>query len=112
MIKTIRKHFGDEVEDFTDFELAYILGYERIPMDKLCESKTLSKIETWGKYEDYLLAAEIIFDDDEHIIFTNEFYRQDRTAQMKQAKKMLQAAGYPMFLAEDNDIWVKHFDVK
>ena len=112
MIKTIREHFGDDVEYFTDFELAYILGYELVPMDKLCEPETLWKLRSWGKYEDYLDAAEEIFDDDEYVIFTDNFYKQDRAEQMKQAKELLQQAGYPMFLAEDNDIWVKRIDWK
>lgn len=112
MIKTIREHFGDDVEYFTDFELAYILGYEQISMDKLCESETLWKLRSWGKYEDYLDAAEEIFDDDEYVIFTDKFYKQERADQMKQAKELLQQAGYPILLAEDHDIWVKQIDWK
>lgn len=112
MIKTIRERFDDNVEYFTDFELAYILGYEQISMDKLCEPETLWKLRSWGKYEDYLDAAEEIFDDDEYVIFTDKFYKQNRTVQIEAAKKMLQLAGYPMFLAEDNDIWVKRIDWK
>ncbi|MBR2021587.1 MAG: SoxR reducing system RseC family protein, partial [Clostridia bacterium] len=46
---------------FTDFKLAYLIGYERIPMDELCESETLWKLRSWGKYENYLDAAELIF---------------------------------------------------
>ena len=77
MIKIIRDRFSDDVDHFTDSELAYIVGYERIPMDQLCESETLWKLRSWGKYEDYLDAAELIFDEDEYCdIFNEDFYKE------------------------------------
>ena len=111
MIKAIRERFADDVEYFTDFELAYIIGYERIPMDQLCDNETVWKLRSWGKYEDYLDAAEIIFDEDDDCnIFTEEFYKQDIIDQMDQAKVMLQNAGYPILWTDDCNIWVKRTD--
>lgn len=113
MIKTLRERFGDDIEHFTDFELTYLIGYERIPMDQLCESETLWKLRSWGKYENYLNAAELIFGEDEGCnVFTEEFYEQDLVDQLDQAKEMIQRAGYPVLLTEDYDIWVKRTDWK
>lgn len=110
MIETLRDYFADDVDYFTDSELTYFIGYERIPMDKLCENETLWKLRSWGKYESYLDAAESIFDDGKHAIFNDKFYKQDPTDQMEQAKEMLQQAGYPIFVTEDYDVWVKRTD--
>ena len=113
MIKTLRDRFADDVDYFTDFELAYFIGYERIPMDQLCESETLWKLRSWAKYENYLDAAELIFgEDDDCNVFTEEFYEQDLVDQMDQAADMLKRAGYPILLTEDYDIWVKRTDWK
>lgn len=113
MIKTIRDRFSDDVDHFTDSELAYIVGYERIPMDQLCESETLWKLRSWGKYEDYRDAAELIFGEDEYCdIFNEDFYRQDLEAQLNQSKVMLQQAGYPTLLTDDYAVWVKRTDWK
>jgi hypothetical protein len=113
MINTIRDCFADDVEYFTDTELAYIIGYERIPMDQLCESETLWKLRSWGKYEDYLDAVELIFGEDEDCdIFNEDFYRQDPEDQQNQAKVMLQQAGYPTLLTNDYFVWVKRTDWK
>ena len=113
MIQTLRDRFTDDVEYFTDFELAYFIGYERIPMDELCESETLWKLRSWGKYEDYLDAAEQIFGEDDNCdTFTDEFYKQDLVDQMDQARDMLKRAGYPILVTEDYDIWVKRTDWK
>lgn len=122
MIETIREHFGDDVEYFTDFELAYFIGYERIPMDELCENETLWKLRSWGKYENYIDAAEQIFGEatngwtpfveEFEETFTDEFYKQDLVYQMDEARDLLQRAGYPILVTEDFDIWVKRTDWK
>lgn len=121
MIETIREHFGDDVEYFTDFELAYFIGYERIPMDELCENETLWKLRSWGKYENYLDAVEQIFGEigecnpfteEFEETFVDEFYEQDLIDQMDQAKELLQRAGFPILVTEDFDIWVKRNDWK
>lgn len=113
MIKHIRDRFSDDVDHFTDSELAYIIGYERIPMDQLYESETLWKLRSWGKYEDYLDAAELIFGEAEDCdIFNEDFYSQDLEDQQNQAKVMLQQAGYPTLLTDDYAVWVKRTDWK
>ena len=113
MIKTLRDRFADNVGYFTDFELAYFIGYERIPMDQIYEKETLWKLHRWHKYENYLDAAEEIFGEiGDGNTFTEEFYEQDLIDQMDQAAGMLQRAGYPILLTEDYDIWVKRTDWK
>ena len=111
MIYTLRNYFAHYVDHFTDFELAYFIGYERIPMDQLCENSTLWKLRSWGKYENYLDAAEVIFgENDDCNVFTEEFYKQDMVDQLDQAKEMLQRAEYPILVTENCEIWVKRTD--
>lgn len=108
MIDIVRKRFSDDVEYFTDTELAYFLGYERIPFDELTESDTLWKLRSWGKYENYRDAAEDIFEDSD--VFTEEFYKQDLVDQFDQAEAMLKEKGFPMMITEDREVWVKRTD--
>ena len=108
MISKVRERFTDDVDYFTDAELAYIVGYERIMDHEIDESETLWKIRAWAKYEDFLDAAELIFGEDENCdFFTDEFYEQDVIAQMEQAKNWLRNAGLPFWVTGDAEIWVR-----
>ena len=108
MISKVRERFADDVDYFTDAELAYIVGYERIKDHEIEESETLWKIRAWAKYEDFLDAAELIFGEDEDCdFFTDEFYNQDVIVQMEQAKNMLINAGMPFWVTGDAEVWVR-----
>ena len=108
MIGKIRERFTDDVDYFTDAELAYIVGYERIQDYEIDESETLWKIRAWTKYEDFLDAAELIFGGDENChFFTDEFYEQDVIAQMGQAKNLLLNVGLPFWVTGNAEVWVR-----
>ena len=111
MIEFLRERFNDDVEQFTDAELMYFIGYEHIPMTDLASPDTIWKLRSWGKYENYLDAAEEIFDEnDEYNLFTEAFYEQDLVEQFDQAREALIKSGYPMLVTDDCEVWVKRID--